>query len=342
VKAATQTRARRERKLLTLGRRDGAIAHARLDDLPSLLAPGDALVVNDAATLPAALPATFPSGAPGELRLVRQLGNDGRAPGGDGRAWRAVTMGAGDWRTPTEKRPLPEPLAAGDALVVAGLPAQVIAVSPRHARLVDVLFDAPADDAWRAIYERGRPIQYAHVPAPLPLWSVQTPFAARPWAVEAPSAGLPLDWELLTRLAARGVALAAVSHGAGLSSTGDAALDAALPLPERYEVPPATQALLARVRRDGGRVVACGTSVVRALESFALAGAAAGETELLIGPGHRLRAVDGLLTGMHDPTASHFALLHAFAPRAALDAAYREAERAGYLGHEFGDCNLIL
>jgi S-adenosylmethionine:tRNA ribosyltransferase-isomerase len=332
--AARAVRPRAARRLVTLARRDGAVAHARLDDLPTLLAPGDLLVVNDAATLPASLAVVLPSGASAELRLVRARDSGSR--------WQAVLMGAGDWRTPTELRPPPEPVTAPSELLVAGLPALILEVSPRHPRLIEIALLADVDTVWSTIYRRGRPIQYAHVPEPLALWSVQTPFAARPWAVEAPSAGLPLDWELLTALRARGVALAALSHGAGLSSTGDAALDAALPLPERYEVPPPTAQALTATRARGGRVVAVGTSVVRALESAAANGAAAGETDLVIGPGYRLNAVDGLLTGLHEPTASHFALLQAFAPRARLDAAYAEAERAGYLGHEFGDANLIL
>jgi S-adenosylmethionine:tRNA ribosyltransferase-isomerase len=310
------------------------VAHRRLDELPSLLRAGDVLVVNDAATLPASLPVLLPSGATAELRLVRARDAGCR--------WQAVSMGAGDWRTPTELRPLPEPVTAPSEMVVAGLPALVIAVSPRHPRLIEIELLADLDMVWSAIYRRGRPIQYAHVPEPLALWSVQTPFAARPWAAEAPSAGLPLDWELLTAARARGVGVAAVSHGAGLSSTGDAALDAALPLPERFEVPPATATALARARAAGGRVIAVGTSVVRALESAATLRTSSGDTDLVIGPGYRLHTVDGLLTGLHEPTASHFALLQSFISRPYLDAAYASAALAGYLAHEFGDANLIL
>jgi S-adenosylmethionine:tRNA ribosyltransferase-isomerase len=221
----------------------------------------------------------------------------------------------------------------------------VLEVSRTHVRLFELRFENDVDVVWAAIYRRGRPIQYAHVEAPLALWSVQTPFAARPWSAELPSAGLPLDWSLLTALRARGIGLGAVTHGCGLSSTGDAALDAALPLAERLEVSPSTVRAIATTRRHGGRVVAAGTSVVRALESAAATGELRemrGETSLLIGPGHRLRAVDGLLTGLHEPTASHYALLQAFATPAQLAAAYAHAERAGYLDHEFGDANLIL
>jgi S-adenosylmethionine:tRNA ribosyltransferase-isomerase len=161
-----------------------------------------------------------------------------------------------------------------------------------------------------------------------------------------PSAGRPLRWELLLNLRERGVRLASVTHAAGLSATGDEALDAALPLPEKFEVPAATARAVAEARAEGHRVVAVGTSVVRALESAA-AGAdflsgASGETSLLLGPGFVPRAVDGLLTGVHEKTASHYALLQAFASAALLEGASAHSERSGYLTHEFGDSWLVL
>ena len=337
MRAASAPRGRSERRLLLLDRASGTVGDAVLDDLPSLVRAGDLFVVNDAATLPASLPARLPSGAAAEVRLVRARD--------DGRRWQAVLFGAGDWRTPTERRPAPEPLAIGARIEVAGLAATVAGHARTSARLVELAFDAEADAAWAAIYRHGRPIQYAHVAEPLALWSVQTAYAARPWAVEAPSAGVPLDWGLFAALRARGVGLAAITEGAGLSSTGDAAIDAALPLPERFEVSAATVRAIDAAKAAGGRVVAVGTSVVRALESAASSGtlrATGGETDLVIGPGYRPRVADGLFTGIHEPTASHFALLQAFATRAQLERAYVHAERGGYLGHEFGDANLIL
>jgi S-adenosylmethionine:tRNA ribosyltransferase-isomerase len=337
VNAAVSPRPRAQARLLLLDPATGAVGDARVVDLPSLLAAGDLLVVNDAATLPASLPARTAAGAAAEVRLVRARDQ--------GRRWQAVALGAGDWRTPTERRPPPPSLTAGQQLEVAGLPARVDALSRTSVRLFELQFEAELDEIWSALYRRGRPIQYAHVPAALALWSVQTVFATRPWAAELPSAGLPLDWELLTKLRARGVGWAAVTHAAGLSSTGDTALDAALPLPERFEVSAATVAAIAQTRARGGRVIAVGTSVVRALESAAANGAlraGGGDTDLIVGPGYRPRVVDGLLTGLHEPTASHFALLQAFAPRPQLERAYAHAEQSGYLGHEFGDANLIL
>ncbi|HXY38484.1 MAG TPA: S-adenosylmethionine:tRNA ribosyltransferase-isomerase, partial [Vicinamibacteria bacterium] len=164
-------------------------------------------------------------------------------------------------------------------------------------------------------------------------------------AAEMPSAGRPLRLPLLRALRSRRIALATVTHAAGLSSTGDPALDAALPLPERSLLPASAVAAIECARRAGGRVLAVGTSVVRALEGAALDGplrAGGSVRHERIGQGHQLRVVSGLLTGLHAPGESHFELLQAFAPRALLERALVHAGEAGYLGHEFGDSMLIL
>src|SRR5262249_29734594 len=157
-------------------------------------------------------------------------------------------------------------------------------------------------------------------------WDVQTLYAGRPWALEEPSAGHPLRFSVLSALARRGVAIASLTHAASLSSTGDSRLDAALPFPERFEIPENTVSAIAEVQRLGGRVVAVGTSVVRALEGSAVQNgghvcAGPGQTDLRIGPSFHPAVVDGLLTGLHDPVGSHFALLRAFAPEALLERA---------------------
>ncbi|MFO0744788.1 MAG: S-adenosylmethionine:tRNA ribosyltransferase-isomerase [Myxococcota bacterium] len=164
----------------------------------------------------------------------------------------------------TEDRPAPPELRVGEVLALAGTTARVEAVSARSARLVTLVFEAP--DVWSALYAHGRPVQYSYLGASLGLAAFQTPYATRPWAAEMPSAGRPLGAETLLALRRRGVGVATLTHAAGLSATGDAALDAALPLPERYDVPAATVAAIARVRAAGGRAVAVGTTVVRALE----------------------------------------------------------------------------
>jgi S-adenosylmethionine:tRNA ribosyltransferase-isomerase len=151
---------------------------------------------------------------------------------------------------------------------------------------------------------------------------------------------------LLAALRAAGVRTAAVTHAAGLSSTGEAALDAHLPLPERFEVPAETAASVRRARALGGRVVAVGTTVVRALESAADADgsvqAREGITDLVIRADYRPRVVDGILTGLHEPGSSHFGLLSAFAEASRLERAFQAADAEGYLAHEFGDAMLVL
>jgi S-adenosylmethionine:tRNA ribosyltransferase-isomerase len=311
---------------------DGEIA-----DLQRALHSGDLLVVNDAATMPASLAARDADGRAIELRLYAE-----RADG----AFAAVAFGAGDWRTPTEHRPAPPPLERGDVLVVGAPGAsggELRATVERvRGRLVELRFHEHDAALWTALYRAGRPVQYAHLEAPLPLWAAQTRYGARPWAAELPSAGRPLTWELLLALRRRGVGVAAITHACGLSSTGDAAIDAALPLPERYDVPTDTVAAIARAER----VIAVGTSVVRALEGCAAKHgrlvAGEGETDLVVDAAFRPRIVAGLLTGLHEPTASHFKLLQAFAPLGLLERAYAHAESAGYRGHELGDSCLIL
>jgi S-adenosylmethionine:tRNA ribosyltransferase-isomerase len=331
----------------------------RIGDLRALLRDGDLLVVNDAATLPASLRGVTSAGAAVEVRLSGREGEGGGC-------WRATLFGAGDWRQRTEDRPPPPAVGAGEELRFDGpgargkdgrpgrpgppgrpLRATIASVDARSPRLVSLCFAVHGAALWRALYHAARPVQYAHTAGPLALWQVQTAYAARPWAVEAPSAGLTLSWELLLDLRRRGIAIARVTHAAGLSSTGDGELDARLPLAERYEVPEETVRAVAAARRHGGRVVAVGTTAVRALEGNARSHrgrlvAGAGTTELRLGPAMRRRVVDGILTGVHEPGTSHFALLESFAPRSLLLEAHAFAAERGYLGHEFGDAMLIL
>jgi S-adenosylmethionine:tRNA ribosyltransferase-isomerase len=332
-------------RLLRVDPAAGSLADFAVRDLPSLLRSGDLLVLNDAATLPASLHGEATGGAPVEVRLLGP---------GDAGTWTAAVFGAGNWRWKTEDRPAPPPLPPGSILVFGTpgdawppLRATVVGVSEVSPRLVRLAFDRGGEDLWSAFYRRGRPVQYSYVRAPLALWHVQTAYASRPWAAEAPSAGRPLTWRVVLEARRRGVGLAAVTHAAGLSSTGEPALDAALPLPERFDIPAETVAAVARTRAAGGRVVAVGTTVVRALEGAADAGggrlrAGEGETSLRLDGHFRPRVVDGLLTGIHQPGESHFELLKAFAPEALLRRAVAHADRVGYLGHEFGDSCLLL
>jgi S-adenosylmethionine:tRNA ribosyltransferase-isomerase len=248
----------------------------------------------------------------------------------------------------TEDRPPPPRLDQGETLTFGpDLTAVIERVAPASPRLVDLAFRERGARLWSALYRHGRPVQYAYVDRPLELWHVQTRYASRPWSTELPSAGRPLTWGLLLALRRQGVQLAWLTHAAGLSSTGDPALDALLPMPERFDIPAETAQAIRATRAAGGRVIAVGTTVTRALEGSAaqhdgVVEAGPGTTDLVIGAGFRRQVVDGILSGMHEPEASHFRLLEAFAPRAVLARAHAHAETAGYLAHEFGDSSLIL
>ena len=342
---------RSDTRLLAVDRRSGALRDVGITDLADLLRPGDLLVVNDAATLPASLRARRIADERSDLEL-RLTGGPDDEPG----LVRAALFGAGTWRSPTEQRPAPPVLAPGDVLELLApdghvptdmspVTATVTAVDPRAPRLLTLRFDRHGAQLWAALYRLGRPVQYSYLGAALSLWSVQTAFAARPWAAEMPSAGRPLSWSTLLGLRRRGVEIVALTHAAGLSSTGDPALDALLPLPERYELPAETVAAIARTHTRGGRIIAAGTTVVRALEGcLADHGALRpghGETSLLLHADFVPQIVDGLLTGMHDPSESHFHLLRAFASEPVLLAAWRHANAGGYLQHEFGDATLL-
>lgn len=329
MKAACAPRTdKRNVKLLVV--EAGSLQDGVMSRLPDYLQAGDLLVVNDAATLPASLHGQDEHNHPVEIRLATQLGD---------RSWQAVTFGAGDWRTPTEDRQPPPRLRAGEEIFFADdFSALVLRESKLSGRLLDVEFNRSGEDLWREIYHYGKPIQYSYMTDELNLWSVQNSYGSRPWAVEMPSAGHALDWELLFRLRKKGIQIGRLTHGAGLSATGDTAIDRALPLAERYEIPTTTMDAVRQTKAKGGRIIAVGTSVVRALESAP--SGLSGFTTLKIGPEHQLQVVDGLLTGTHDITESHYRLLQAFSPMPLLTRISRHLEEEGYLTHEFGDACL--
>ena len=316
-------------QLIAIDRHGDGLALQRFAALPKLLRSGDVVVVNDAATLPASLAGHTRRGERLELRLAAPVQGD-RVHG--------VLFGDGDWRTRTEHRPAPPPVSAGDAIEVGGVDARVVAVDGRQVTLEAV---GGPEVWWTAIYRTGKAVQYAHRRDELPLWAVQTAYAARPWAVEMPSAGRGLTWDVLLGLREAGIRVATLTHAAGLGATGDAALDRALPLPEHYEVPHATADAIAEAHRAGGRVIAIGTSVVRALEASG-GRAGAGVATLRLDRAYQLRVVDGLVSGLHVPGESHFEMLEAFVSADRLRQALQLAARAGLSGHELGDACLIV
>jgi len=337
--SATGPRTERDSaRLLVLHGKEATFKDAVISDLPDLLQPADVLIVNDAATLPASLFAKSPSDAPLEIRLLQHLG---------GSDWKAVLLGSGDWRTPTELREAPERLTPGSVLRIReDFTAKVIGYGNGSGRMVTLRFSRHGVDMWTGIYASGHPIQYAYLKSDLALWSVQTAYASRPWAVEMPSAGHPLTWRILLDLKRRGIGLAWLTHAAGVSAIGDESLDARLPFTERFEIPQSAIDAIQKARLTGGRVIAVGTTVVRALEGCSAQNggrliAGAGETDLIIGPGFRRFVVDGILTGLHDPQQSHFQLLRAFADEGILRRSWQYATENSYVCHEFGDLCLI-
>jgi S-adenosylmethionine:tRNA ribosyltransferase-isomerase len=302
--------------------------HARFLYLDRFLEPGTLLVVNRSATLPASLPAR---GGPGEFRLNL-----------------STRYGAGLWLAEprwSAARPGPLPLREGERIEAAGLPARLVARFPGLPRLWYVRFDGDVDAAMAAA---GSPIRYGYLEPPFPpLDAYQTVFSAVPGSAEMPSAGRPFTPRVLAALTARGVRIAPIVLHAGVSSLEVEAeeVESQPMYPEPFRVPVETAAAVEAARAEGRPVIAVGTTVVRALESAWDGGhvrAAAGFTRLLVHPGRPVRAVDGLITGLHDSAASHLAMLFALADPERVRDAYAEAVREGYLWHEFGDSHLIL
>jgi S-adenosylmethionine:tRNA ribosyltransferase-isomerase len=327
-------------KLLAVDAR-GQITHAPRANFLEILRPGDLVIANDAATLPASLQGVHePSGGLIEVRLV---GRHSLAPD-DVHEFSAIVFGPGDYRTRTEARQTPSSLEAGDRLALGPLTATIERLLG-HPRLVSLRFDGTADAIWAGLARHGRPIQYAHVPEALALWDVWTPIAGPPVAFEPPSAGFALDWRVLAAMRDRGIAFTTLTHAAGISSTGDIELDRRLPFDEPYYIPMATALAIRGARLMEQRVVAIGTTVVRALEHAAMSGGwvrpGDGLATQRIGSATRLRVVDVLLTGTHEPGTSHYELLRAFTDDATLRHVDRELAARDYRTHEFGDSLLI-
>jgi S-adenosylmethionine:tRNA ribosyltransferase-isomerase len=300
---------------------------------------GDLIVANDAATLPASLAGAHSrSGGPIEIRLAGWISL------GDPTRFVAIAFGAGDYRTRTEERPAPPRLLPGDRLALGPLTATIERLLD-HPRLIALRFLEGREAILAGLARHGRPIQYAHVPDPLALWDVWTRIAAEPIAFEPPSAGFVLDWSLLAAWRRREVGFATLTHAAGISSTGDPALDRLLPFDEPYRIPERTAAAIARAKAKGGRIIAVGTTVVRALEAAAHAegvveardGVASGR----ITRATKLRVADAILSGVHQPGESHFELLRAFADDKTLDRMTAALIAGDFRTHEFGDCVLI-
>ncbi|MGH9118688.1 MAG: S-adenosylmethionine:tRNA ribosyltransferase-isomerase [Acidimicrobiales bacterium] len=321
--------ARDEVRMLVAWRRHDCAIDAAFRDLPDFLDPGDLVVVNTSATIPAAIDA-FAAGGGTALTVhfsteladhrwvieLRQLdGTTTERWSGPPPAPR-LTLAGGATAT------LVEPYLGSSRLWVAEIrtPGSVLAHLAAH----------------------GRPIRYRYVAEPWPLATYQTVYATAPGSAEMPSAGRPFTAEVITRLVAKGIGVTPL-----LLHTGVASLDAdEQPYPEWYRVPVETADRVNATRRAGGRVIAVGTTVVRALESAAAGDgsvvATQGWTDLVVTPERGVGVVDGLLTGWHEPEASHLRMLEAVAGRDVLERSYAKAIAGRYRWHEFGDVHLIL
>lgn len=328
----------RDRVRLLVADADQGVVHTRFDHLADHLRPGDIVVVNDSATVAGQLDAVSDRHGAVVVHLATPL-DDGswvvevrRAPDADRAVLDAV---AGDVLE----------IAAGRARLRLAAPYPREGSSPTGAG--NRLWRATAQGADLTDVARryGRPIAYGYLADRYPLSDYQTVFGIRPGSAEMPSAGRPFTTDLITRLVSRGVAVAPITLHTGVSSqeAGEA------PQAERFAVPASTAAAVNAARAGGGRVVAVGTTVTRALESAVVTdddGArvveASGWTERVVTPADPPRVVDGLVTGWHDPAASHLLLVEAVAGPGLTQAAYRAASEAGYLWHEFGDSCLLL
>ena len=321
-------------RMMVAERATNQLTNSTFSRLPTFLDPGDLVVINTSAVIPAAVPATAPDGTHVVVHLSTRFDAD---------LWvielRRVIDEANRPNRHTTGRwtgAVPTHLDLDDGAAIELIEPYLGSERLWTARLV---LGQPVL-TWLAVH--GRPIRYAYVDRPQPLSAYQNVYATEPGSAEMPSAGRPFTTDLITRLVAKGIDVAPL-----VLHTGVASLESnETPYPERLKVPGSTAARVNATRGAGGRVIAVGTTVVRALETAAdedgHVEAIDGWTDLIITPERGVRAVDGLITGWHEPEASHLLMLEAIAGRELLELSYAESLREGYLWHEFGDIHLIL
>jgi len=320
-------------RLIVIDRETGKTTHSRFDRIGDFLTPGDLLVFNTSRTLPASLLGWDTKGKSRlEVRLAGHLPDD---------TWLALLLCRDGYPFSCELHDGMEIDFGG------GLTGTVDQRDERIRRLWKMRFSLSGAELVDSIYRLGHPIRYEYVPASWDLDYYQTVYAQQPGSAEMPSAGRAFTWRLLFDLKRRGVETASVVLHTGLSSYLDDELDNQHPSSEEeFSINGAAEMSINRALESGRRVIAVGTTSVRALESAAdnegIVHAGHGYTRLRITSDYRLRVTRGLLTGLHEPEASHLDLLSAFIPAEKIQEAYQEAVGHGYLWHEFGDLNLIF
>jgi len=315
-------------RMLVATEHDRSLVSSSFSFLPRFLDAGDVLVVNTSGTIPAAVEVVADDGTELVVHLSTRLDDD---------RWvveprRLVGRATERWDGPL---PSPRLRGAGGATIAIEEP-----YGDRGRLWVARLHLGERALSWLAVH--GRPIRYGYVPRPWPIEMYQNVYATEPGSAEMPSAGRPFTPEVITRLVAKGVAVTPLVLHTGVASLEEDEL----PYPERVRVPEWTAERVNAAHRTGHRVVAVGTTVVRALETSVgtegLAHAYDGWTDLVVSPEHPVRITDGLLTGWHEPASSHLLMLEAIAGPGLLRDSYRAALAEGYRWHEFGDVHLIL
>ncbi len=315
-------------RMMVSYRSTGQLVHSAFTLLSTFLDPGDLVVVNTSATIPAAVDAVSSDRTPVVVHLSTQIEGDlwvvepRRPVGRSSERWGELSV--------------PRSMHLGE-----GASVELLEPLPDSDRLWIARLELPQPPlTWLAV--NGRPISYGYVERGWPISYYQNVYANEPGSAEMPSAGRPFTPDVITRLVAKGVGVTPVVLHTGVASLGSDEL----PYAERVKVPTWTADRVNGTHRRGGRVIAIGTTVVRALESAADADGHLrpmdGWTDLIITPERGVLAIDGVLTGWHEPEASHLLMLEAIASRALLEASYRAALESEYLWHEFGDTHLIL
>ncbi|WP_059170568.1 S-adenosylmethionine:tRNA ribosyltransferase-isomerase [Bacillus sp. FJAT-27445] len=308
-------------RMMILSKETGYACHDSFYHLDQYLHEGDVLVLNSSRTIPAILRGRLKDSQQEiEIRLASKI---------DESRWHALIVENG--------------VEAGEKIDFSSRLDAVVEENDQTSPLSIICFSKSGTSLFDEIYSLGEPVRYEYIENPWSLDYYQTVFASHPGSVEMPSAGRPFSWELLFKLRKKGIKIAFIQLHTGLSYFLDDNFDHhPSKNKEEYSIPETTWSSILKAKESRNRVIAAGTTVVRALETAVATGQLQGWTNLFIHPGYELKTADGILTGLHEPEASHLSMLSAFVPQEKLYEAYRHAVEENYLWHEFGDMNLIL
>ena len=312
-------------RMMVLDKITGNVRHDQFFQLSNYLKEGDLVILNNSRTIPAILQAKLLR----ETKLLEEKVEIRLARRRDEEVWDVLIIA--------------NEVKRGDTLQFSSDLFAIVMEHTDSSPLRTIQFSKKGTELFNRIYALGEPIRYEYIHQPWVLDYYQTVFASIPGSVEMPSAGRAFSWELLFNLQRDGIDLDFIQLHTGLSYLLDDELEAS-PTDnyEEYHLSERTIEKLVKTKASGGRVIAVGTTVVRALESAGLTGVLSGVTNLYINQSFPLKFVDGIITGFHEPKASHLDMLTAFFPQKLLLNAYDEAIKNGYLWHEFGDMNLII